>query len=65
MTPSRPSICVAAFVTGANDGATLAFANGQFSGVMKQTGPGMFETQTNNNGPLVSFAITQKSRLRF
>ena len=59
---AKPAVdLVATFVTGANAGATLAFANGQFSGIMKQTGPGLFDTQTNNNGPAVGFAITQKA----
>lgn len=59
---AKPAVdLVAAFVAGATDGTTLAFANDQFSGVMKQTGPGTFETQTNNNGPLVGFVITQKA----
>jgi hypothetical protein len=63
---ARPAVdLVAVFVTGANDGATLAFADGQFSGVLKQTAPGMFEAQTSNNGPLVGFAITQKSECIF
>lgn len=58
----KPAVdLVAAFVTGAGDGVTLAFADGQFSGVMKQTAPGMFEAQTSNNGPLVGFAITERS----
>lgn len=59
---AKPAVdLVATFVTGANPGSTLAFANGQFSGVMKQAGAGLFETQTNNNGPIVGFAITQKA----
>lgn len=59
---ARPAVdLVATFITGAVDGGTLAFANGQFSGTMKQTGPGAFETQTTNNGPLVAFAISQKA----
>ncbi len=59
---AKPAVdLVTAFVTGATDGATLAFGGGQAVAVMKQTGPGLFEGQTNNNGPLVDFAITEKS----
>jgi hypothetical protein len=59
---AKPAVdLVATFVTGASDGGTIAFGGGQYSGTMKQTGPGAFETQTNNSGPLVDFAITEKT----
>lgn len=58
----RPAVdLVAAIVIGAADGATWSFA-GQITGVLKQTGPGAFEAQTANSGPLAQFAVTEKSK---
>jgi hypothetical protein len=58
----KPAIdLVATFMTGVVDGSTLAFGSGQYAGTVKQTGPGAFETQTDNSGPLVDFSVTQKA----
>ena len=58
---AKPAVdLVATFVTGADEGATVGFANGQASGVMKHTGPGAFEAAV-TDGPVIGFAITQKS----
>ncbi len=62
----KPAIdLVATFMTGVVDGSTLAFGSGQYAGTIKQTGPGVFETQTDNSGPLVNFAVTEKSACVF